>query len=106
MQSETHDFEAEEFVAASVAGDQAACRERLGAMHLQLAAHYESGRIAGYTCEVLADEDEIVDAELSPEPIVAAADGRFPCLFVNVTWSGPRPEFLDDFARAHDLKRT
>lgn len=71
--------------------DRDAARELLQAVGSRLDEVYDRGAIAGYKLLVLAGESDYEDEDLDWLAIEREIGGKFPCLFLNVTYRNTPP---------------
>ena len=71
--------------------DLEAARELLQVIGARLDGLHDRGVIAGYKLLVLAGEDDYEDEDLDRPAIERETRGRFPCLFLNVTYRDTPP---------------
>jgi hypothetical protein len=71
--------------------DHEAAQELLQTIGTRLDGLYDRGAIAGYKLLVLAGEDDYEDEDLDRLAIERETRGRFPCLFLNVTYRDTPP---------------
>ena len=92
------------YISTSSLGDATKCSSQVDELYKELDSKLKAGRIAGYRCRTFTDLSALGDEDVTPEAVIKATGGVFPCVWTNITWDGSEPSDIAAIEAKFSLK--